>query len=55
MQRFRVAGLGLPAVFSVWEPVRFCASAIAATLAVRGFRKRACFERAAEDPLRARG
>jgi hypothetical protein len=53
MQRFRVAGLAPD--FSIWEPVRFRAPAIAATLAMRGFRKRVCFERAAEDPLRARG
>jgi len=41
--------------FSIWEPGRFCAHRTGATVTVRVASKPAGFERAAEDPLGARG
>jgi hypothetical protein len=54
MQRLTGAGLGLARTVSIWEPVRFGAPAMAATLVARACVGRPGFERAAEDPLRAR-
>ena len=38
----------------IWEPVRFCARLVGATMMARAATKRPGFERAAEDPLGAR-
>ena len=41
--------------FSIWEPGRLCARRTGATVTARVASKPAGFERAAEDPLGARG
>jgi hypothetical protein len=53
MSRLTVAGLRSARTVSNWEPVRFAAPAMGATLAM-GVAWRSGFERAAEDPLGAR-
>ena len=40
--------------FQIWEPGRFGARRMGATMTVRAARNRPGFERAAEDPLGAR-
>jgi hypothetical protein len=54
MQRFMVTGPGLADDIWIWESARFCALATGATVAACDQEERFGFERAAEDPLRAR-
>jgi hypothetical protein len=53
MQRLMVAGPGLANDVLIWEPARF-APATGATVVAHDQEGRFGFERAAEDPLRAR-
>ena len=54
MSRLTAAGPRFAPTVLNWEPARFAAPAMGATLAM-GVALRSGFERAAEDPLGARG
>jgi hypothetical protein len=54
MQRSTGAGPDLACPASIWEPVRFGALAMGATVTACAEGKRSGFERAAEAPLGAR-
>jgi len=54
MLRLTVAGLRPACTVLNWEPARYAASAMGATLAMVVGARRSGFERAAEDPLGAR-